>query len=114
MFDLAFVGPDYVDHDFVLSLEGASEQFFRQRIFHIILNRPTKWSSAEVEIRSFFDQSRTTMRVELNGLAEGERGGHEAKEREGGPSKSGKSKTTALDSFGRDLTELGSSRSPLG
>jgi len=38
--------------------------------------------------------------------AEGERGGHEMEEREGRPSKSRKSKTPALDSFGRDLTEL--------
>ena len=38
---------------------------------------------------------------------EGERGGREAMSAEGGTSgKSGKSKTPALDSFGRDLTEL--------
>ncbi len=37
----------------------------------------------------------------------GERGGREAMSSEGGPStKGGKSKTPALDSFGRDLTEL--------
>ncbi|MCO6459072.1 MAG: ATP-dependent Clp protease ATP-binding subunit [Pirellulaceae bacterium] len=38
--------------------------------------------------------------------SEGERGGREAASGEGGSAKAGKSKTPALDSFGRDLTEL--------
>src|SRR5690606_16703106 len=42
----------------------------------------------------------------LEGGEGGERGGREMGGAEGGAAKSGKSKTPALDSFGRDLTEL--------
>ena len=87
-----FVGTEHILLGLLREQEGVAAQ--------VLMNLGLKLEEVREEVLNLLGNG-------LEGGEGGERGGREGGGAEGGPSaKSGKSKTPALDSFGRDLTEL--------
>ena len=87
-----FLGTEHILLGLLREQEGVAAQ--------VLMNLGLKLEEVREEVLNLLGNG-------LEGGEGGERGGREGGGAEGGPSaKSGKSKTPALDSFGRDLTEL--------
>ena len=85
-----YVGTEHILLGLLREQEGVAAQ--------VLMNLGLKLEEVREEVLNLLGHG-----VEGEG---GERGGHESGGGEGHPTKSGKSKTPALDSFGRDLSEL--------
>ncbi len=86
-----FVGTEHILLGLLREQEGVAAQ--------VLMNLGLKLEEVREEVLNLLGNG-------LEGGEGGERGGREAGASEGASAKSGKSKTPALDSFGRDLTEL--------
>ncbi len=86
-----FVGTEHILLGLLREQEGVAAQ--------VLMNLGLKLEEVREEVLNLLGNG-------LEGGEGGERGGREAGTSEGASAKSGKSKTPALDSFGRDLTEL--------
>ena len=86
-----FVGTEHILLGLLREQEGVAAQ--------VLMNLGLKLEEVREEVLNLLGNG-------LEGGEGGERGGREGGGAEGGTEKRGKSKTPALDSFGRDLTEL--------
>ena len=86
-----YVGTEHILLGLLREQEGVAAQ--------VLMNLGLKLEEVREEVLNLLGHG-------VEGGEGSERGGHEAGSGESSPSKSGKSKTPALDSFGRDLTDL--------
>ena len=91
-----YVGTEHILLGLLREQEGVAAQ--------VLMNLGLKLEDVREEVLSLLGHGMEGEGSERGGMERG--GGQEGGERSGGSQKSGKSKTPALDSFGRDLTEL--------